>query len=292
MSLIQKPTKCEYRYVAGLPTIFEFPITWCLSLRNTKPNVYPLQYTLPKLSNPPHPPPPKSTPSAAPAPGSESAVPTITLVLKSGRNPNMTLTIPSVSPLSTSIHGVKEQIQSYLGGPSVVHLDKIKVLLNKKPVPPSKKTVADALDGSGVDIRQGQVEMGVMVMGGAPDPPPQEYMPPTLDAALTAAASVSAPPSEKAAMEAEDIKVVLPGASASTTGPGPMEGVVETNVSTTDAPPPAVQPGGASGASVLETPDFWDDLQGFLAQRIRSEEDAAKVRGVFEAAWRSSTAAP
>lgn len=45
---------------------------------------------------------------------------------------------------------------------------------------------------------------------------------------------------------------------------------------------PAVGP---SGEQVLKTEAFWDDLQGFLAQRIKDEKEAARLRQVFHAAW-------
>lgn len=175
----------------------------------------------------------------------------------------MTLTLPSVDPSNTTIQALKEQTQSYLGGSTVVQTDKIKILYNKKPIPPSKKTVADALDGK---VPSGTVEFGVMVMGGAPDPPPQA--PPEMAAA---------PGSEKAAVEAEEVK------AGSTT----MEGVETANAET--AP---VQPGEPRGERVLQTTEFWDDLQGFLEQRIRDQAEAVKLRGMFENAWRSSTSAP
>ena len=185
----------------------------------------------------------------------------------------MTLTVPSIEPTTTTLQAIKEQIQSHLGGPSVVNIEKIKILLNKKPIPASKKSVANALDGSEAS---GEVELGVMVMGGAPDPPPQTEPPPSLDASIAAAASTSAPESEKVAVEAEEKKPALGT---------PMEGV-ETS---TKEP---VQPGEASGADVLETAEFWDDLQGFLEQRTRSAEEARKLKEVFQRAWRSSKAVP
>ncbi|KEF54917.1 uncharacterized protein A1O9_09360 [Exophiala aquamarina CBS 119918] len=212
-------------------------------------------YTLPKLSNPPHPSPPKKTPSAAPAPGSEAAAPTVSITLKSARNPNMTLELPSLNPETTTIQSLKEQIQSHLGGPSVVGIDKVKILMNKKPVPPSKKTVSDAWDNKPAGHN---IEFGVMIMGGAPDPPTQQ--PPTVPASATGTEL------EKAT---------------------PMEGVEATR--TASEP---VQPGVESGASVLESAAFWDDLQGFLEQRIRDQSEAQALRGIFEKAWRSANSAP
>ena len=185
----------------------------------------------------------------------------------------MTYTLPLIQPATTTLQAIREQIQSYLGGPSVVaSTEKVKLLLNKKPLAASNKTVADALYGS--DVGE-QVEFGVMVMGGAPDPTPQTQAP-SHEHSIAAAVPASAPESEKAAVEAEEKK---------TTETTPMEGI-----ETAKSQP--VQPGGSSGQSILETNEFWDDLQGFLEQRIRSSEDAVRLRGVFERAWTSSKAAP
>lgn len=164
----------------------------------------------------------------------------------------MTLTLSGVNPATTTIQSLKEQVQSHLGGPSVVGIDKIKILLNKKPVPPSKRTVVDALDDKSPTATK-EIEFGVMIMGGAPDPPPQQQQ---------QQQSTSAPPT-------------------------PMEGVEATRVGSDP-----VQPGAVSGASVLESAAFWDDLQGFLEQRIRDQSEAEKLRALFEKAWQSANSTP
>jgi hypothetical protein len=169
-----------------------------------------------------------------------------------------------MDPSSTTVQSLKEQVQSHLGGSDVVQIEKIKLLLNKKPIPPSKKTVTEALDEKEA---KGDIELGVMVMGGAPDPPPQVQVPP--------ADMAGAPESEKAAVEAES-------------RPTPMEGV-ETVQAESGAP---VQPGQTSGEIVLQTDEFWDDLQGFLEQRIRDQGEAVRLRGVFERAWKSEVSRP
>lgn len=179
----------------------------------------------------------------------------------------MTLKLSSLNPTTTTIQSLKEQVQSYLGGPSVVGIDKIKVLLNKKPVPPSKKTVSDALDDKSAPR---EIDFGVMIMGGAPDPPPQQS-----SAAPTLATGTE---SEKAAAEA---------AQRTSSQPTPMEGV-----ETTKPAPGPVQPGTASGASVLESAAFWEDLQGFLEQRIRDQSEAQILRALFEKAWWSANSTP
>ncbi|KAH7027855.1 cell-cycle control medial ring component-domain-containing protein [Microdochium trichocladiopsis] len=44
---------------------------------------------------------------------------------------------------------------------------------------------------------------------------------------------------------------------------------------------------GPSGEEVLETAEFWDDLRGFLLQRIRDEKAAGELADTFQAAWKS-----
>jgi hypothetical protein len=42
---------------------------------------------------------------------------------------------------------------------------------------------------------------------------------------------------------------------------------------------------GPSGADVVDSPEFWNDLKGFLVQRLRSEEEGKIVYDTFKAAW-------
>ncbi|KAK7920968.1 hypothetical protein PG985_008990 [Apiospora marii] len=44
---------------------------------------------------------------------------------------------------------------------------------------------------------------------------------------------------------------------------------------------------GTSGSETLESPEFWDDLKGFLLQRIRDEKEATKVFDTFQSAWKA-----
>lgn len=45
---------------------------------------------------------------------------------------------------------------------------------------------------------------------------------------------------------------------------------------------------GPSGQEVVQTEAFWNDLQGFLAQRLKDEEEAKRLRALFKDAWASS----
>ncbi|KAK8134102.1 hypothetical protein PG984_006114 [Apiospora sp. TS-2023a] len=44
---------------------------------------------------------------------------------------------------------------------------------------------------------------------------------------------------------------------------------------------------GTSGTETLESPEFWDDLKGFLLQRIRDEKQATKIFDTFQTAWKA-----
>jgi ubiquitin-like protein 4 len=215
------------------------------------------QFTLPKLSSPPHPPPPKTSSTPA-APGSTSATPTATILLKSTRNPALSLLLPDLATTATTIASLKESVQLAVGGASAVNIEKIKILYNKKPIPASKKTIADAVDHGTAK----EIEFGVMVMGGAPDQvkTPAEAVPVT-DAAPTAEAR-------------EPVEV----------NATPMEGVEKGS-----SPPvsTAVEGSGPSGVGILKQKEFWDDLQGFLEQRLKDEGEAGRLRKVFEGTWRA-----
>ncbi len=45
---------------------------------------------------------------------------------------------------------------------------------------------------------------------------------------------------------------------------------------------------GPSGTEVLETGEFWDDLRGFLTQRLKDQGEGEKVYGLFREAWEAS----
>ncbi|KAJ5318173.1 hypothetical protein PENANT_c052G01823 [Penicillium antarcticum] len=53
-----------------------------------------------------------------------------------------------------------------------------------------------------------------------------------------------------------------------------------------ESPPKAAV--GPSGEEVLKTDAFWDDLQGYLEQRLKDEEEAKRLRLLFKDAWSSA----
>lgn len=78
---------------------------------------------------------------------------------------------------------------------------------------------------------------------------------------------------EDVVKEVEFSIMVIGGATASQDGP------------TRDvAKGPVAQ--GASGDEVLRSEAFWDDLKGFLVQRIRDEGKAAELWETFRNGWR------
>ncbi|KAI5466922.1 cell-cycle control medial ring component-domain-containing protein [Mariannaea sp. PMI_226] len=150
------------------------------------------------------------------APGQERS---ITVTLKSLRNPPLDIKFTS-QPLETSILDIKSKVQAQTRIP----VEKTKLLLNRKPVPDSK-ILKDLLKETDMAI-----EFSVMVMGGAAAIPPEE---------------------------------------------------------TEAAPEPE-----PTGATALETEKFWSDLNGFLAQRLKDQEQADTLSKLWKSSWESSQSSP
>lgn len=114
------------------------------------PKTYPARsaYILPKNPRP-------LTKKAKTIPGSE---PSVTVVLKSIRNPPLDISLSSL-PLSTSILSLKETLESQTSIP----IPKIRLLYAKKPVPDSKILKDLLADGE----EKSKLEFSVMVIGGA-----------------------------------------------------------------------------------------------------------------------------
>ncbi|KZF20573.1 hypothetical protein L228DRAFT_284531 [Xylona heveae TC161] len=230
----------------------------------------------------------------------------ITVQLKSLRNPPYESTLPSQTP-STSIHALKSHISKELGAP----LDKIKLLYQKKPASDTK-TLKDLLSGSGsgtstpsadnaaMDVDR--LELSVMIIGGAasinqqPDSTPagvatspgvaapQPTLPESVKRETPAHVQAAAESLAKAAEadEAETGELAAAGISGEamtigTTG----EATRDETIGATGQGPVAQ---GLSGPDVLRTPAFWDDLKGYLTQRIRDEASSERVFGLFKSA--------
>ena len=209
----------------------------------------PTQYTLPRLA-PPHPDMPKKIKQPI-APGSSKS---ITVHLKSARNPVLDFSLPNAPLSTTSVQDLKDAVRDRVADASdatkKVSLDKIKILYKKKPVT-GNKTVAEILaDESDMLVGGREVEFGVMIMGGA-----------------------------------QAIHVDLDGDTMETATDTAPTAAAATGVEDGGIPKPAVGP---HGEEVLRTDGFWDDLQGFLEQRLKDEETAKRLRGMFYSTWTGS----
>lgn len=172
----------------------------------------------------------------AQAPGSSKS---ITVNIKSARNPALEFSLPNAPISTTSVQdirdAVKQRVTDAEGNP--VALDKIKILYRRKPVTGTGKTVAEILADEPEMLTGGKgVEFGVMILGGA---------------------------------KAIDVAEAQPATETRDESP----------------PKPAIGP---SGAELVQTEAFWDDLQGFLGQRLKDEDEAKKLRELFKSAWSSS----
>ncbi|KAA8642843.1 uncharacterized protein ATNIH1004_009596 [Aspergillus tanneri] len=164
------------------------------------------------------------------APGSSKS---ITVRLKSARNPPLEFTLPSAPLSTTSVNDLKDAVRERVADAQdkEVALDKIKILYKRKPV--TGKSIAEILSDEPAMLAGGkEVEFGVMIMGGAK--------------------------------------------------------VVETGTETAKASSTSKRALGPSGEVLLETDAFWDDLEGYLQQRLKDVEEAKRLRALFKGAWAAS----
>ncbi|KAL4939823.1 hypothetical protein BDV06DRAFT_224661 [Aspergillus oleicola] len=208
-------------------------------------------YTLPR--NPPsRPSMPKKTRSAAATNANPGSAKSISINLKSARNPSFEFTIPNAPLSTTSIADLKDAVRERIvetNSDNKVASEKIKILFKRKPVSGNAKTVSEVVSDAGEEALLGgggSVEFGVMVMGGAR----------VLD-------------------------------SPEGQSQGQVEGQAERKVSE-GGETTAKAAVGPSGEDVLQTVQFWDDLQGYLEQRLKDEDVARKMRGLFKGAWEAS----
>ncbi|KAL4805011.1 cell-cycle control medial ring component [Aspergillus unguis] len=207
-------------------------------------------YTLPRLSAP-RPSMPKKTASKDTNPGSSKS---ITITLKSARNPVLEITLPNAPLSTTSVSDLKDAVRDRIvetSSDNKVALDKIKVLYKRKPVTGSQKTVAEVVGDAGEEelLAGGKgVEFGVMVMGGA-----------------------------RVVDNGEGHQAEAPAAAPPQTEEGSPSGETTAKAAV-----------GPSGEALLDTGAFWDDLQGYLEQRLKDEEVAKKLSVMFKDAWAAS----
>lgn len=53
------------------------------------------------------------------------------------------------------------------------------------------------------------------------------------------------------------------------------------------APTPTTMEDGAAGTEILRATEFWDDLRGFLMQKVQDEGESERLMSLFKAAWES-----
>ena len=174
------------------------------------------------------------------------------MTLKSSKNPPLEIEISDVNTTETRIADLKESVRKEIETKhgATVDVNKVKVLYNKKPIPPSKNTLAEAV--SSEDVSSGKpLELGIMILGGVTS---------TASPSQAGTPAVSTPSAVIAPVQ------------------DPMEGISQ---EASHAPQQ-----GSKGAHLLETDEFWDDLQGFLEQRLKDEAEAARLRGIFRETWK------
>ncbi|KAL6698937.1 cell-cycle control medial ring component domain-containing protein [Trichoderma pleuroticola] len=141
-------------------------------------------YILPRM------PTPMSKPSSRLPPGSERS---IAITLKSLRNPPLDIALPA-TPLSTSVLDLKAAVSQQTRIP----VDKMKLLLNKRPVADSKvlkELLANDADRS--------IDFSVMVIGGAAAIPPEDNSKKPATEAMETDEPVATAQADAAAVEAE-----------------------------------------------------------------------------------------
>lgn len=180
------------------------------------------------------------------APGSAKSV---TVQLKSARNPVLEISLDNVPLTTTTIHDLREAVRKRTvaaDGSQPPAADKIKILHKKKPVGgSSERTIAEILSESEPEVLSGgkTVEFGIMILGGAS---------------------------------------VKPEVTESPAGAGAK--VAETE------PYPSKPAEGASGFEVLQTEEFWKDLEGFLELRTKDTVESLRLAGIFKRAWQADAA--
>ncbi|KAH9822760.1 Get5 carboxyl domain [Teratosphaeria destructans] len=174
----------------------------------------------------------------------------VTATLKPMRG-GETITVPGLT-LESTIHDVKTQYAEKSGQPQ----DKIKLLLNKKPAADLKTLKDLGVDGEAVDL-------SVMVMGGAASTPG------ATSPAVSSPATEKPAPVPKEAEPADKMEI-------DEKAPAPESEKAQAEAEKKEDP--------NSTAGILGSEEFWDDLEGYLSQRIRDEAEAGKLTKIFREA--------
>ncbi|GAB1743208.1 hypothetical protein NU219Hw_g9064t1 [Hortaea werneckii] len=236
------------------------------------PRQYPSQspYILPRQT---HPFPRKGPQSGDSTAASKSQNVTATLKPMRAGTGDAT-SIPDLT-LETTLHEIKTRYAQLSG----LAVEKVKVLHNKKPAG-DLKTLREVLVGSGTkDVANiANVELSVMIMGGAAGTG-------STTSSQPGSPAVSSPTTEKSQAAAG------PGAAsaattATTAGKGdPMD--VDKDTPGPDSEKAQAEAGEKPEArtstvtEILGSDEFWADLKGFLAQRLRDEEEGERLAKRF-----------
>ncbi|KAK2813914.1 hypothetical protein FQN50_000315 [Emmonsiellopsis sp. PD_5] len=208
----------------------------------------PHPFTLPRLSDAHHPSMPKKIKRAT-VPGSSKS---ITVHLKSARNPVLNITLDNCAISTTTVQELKQAVQARVqttDGAAKVPLDKIKVLWKKKPA--QGQMLAEVL---GNDAGGKEVELGLMILGGAqlaPEPTKEE---PGHAAKETMVAESSVP----------------------------IQGAGGESEQTASQNPPS------RAKETLSKEKFWTDLEDFIRGKVQDGADASRIKDVFRKAWESN----
>ncbi|TKA62921.1 hypothetical protein B0A49_06749 [Cryomyces minteri] len=215
-----------------------------------------------KLSSP-------ADPSSPGVPPAASAPPTATVTLKPMRAAAQPVTLASQA-LSTSVYAIKTLYAAQTG----TSVDKIKLLLHKKPCADSK-TLKELLPEADADADADAgraLEFSVMLLGGVVALPAAKSPSPSSSPAAGEAGTPAlespdptAPPQEK--------DTLWKGFAAAKAHAAPKPNAADV---------PVTQ--GASGGAALQSEAFWEDLKGFLVQRLRDEAEGERVVGLFRKA--------
>lgn len=104
---------------------------------------------------------------------------------------------------------------------------------------------------------------------------------PVMGTGKTVAEILADEPEMLAGGKAVEFGVMIIGGAQAIETPSQPE-VAEHDVS----PPKAAV--GPSGEEVLQSDAFWNDLQGYLEQRLKDEDEAKRLQALFKDAWSSS----
>ncbi|KAI7329914.1 hypothetical protein KC340_g4444 [Hortaea werneckii] len=189
--------------------------------------------------------------------------------------------IPDLT-LETTLHEIKTRYAQLSG----LAVEKVKVLYNKKPAG-DLKTLREVLVGSGAkDVASiGNVELSVMIMGGA------------AGTGSTTSSQPGSPAVSSSTTEKNQSAAGLGGASAAattttTTTTAATAGKGDPMDVDKDTPGPDSEKAQAEAGEKLEahtstvteilgSDEFWADLKGFLAQRLRDEEEGERLAKRF-----------